>query len=124
MSALFGSRRLLTMPAEVEARTKSEVNADPSKFLLTPDEMVDNDYRLPSYMSATGSGTSRNHNNINLNGKGKEREDEWVETPQRVGEGDWRVLAIDCEMVSSVFLVPWLLVSKCFSGYFAVTELG
>lgn len=90
--------------AEAEKRPNPNASSDPSIYLLTVDEMVDNDYRLPSYMTATGSGSgpSRNHNmvNVNANGKGKAREEDWVETPQRDGEGDWRVLAIDCEMVS------------------------
>ncbi|KAF8134342.1 hypothetical protein EV363DRAFT_1396762 [Boletus edulis] len=76
----------------IEARIASEraFDKDPSLYLLTLQQMIENDYPIPSYMADVF-----------------EKPDGWVETPQPVPESILllshekqrsRVYAIDCEM--------------------------
>ncbi|KAF8444970.1 hypothetical protein L210DRAFT_3394720 [Boletus edulis BED1] len=76
----------------IEARRASEraFDKDPSLYLLTLQQMIENDYPIPSYMADVF-----------------EKPDGWVETPQPVPESILllshekqrsRVYAIDCEM--------------------------
>ncbi|OCF37620.1 hypothetical protein I316_00747 [Kwoniella heveanensis BCC8398] len=76
---------------EQESRDLAELaradNTPPFLYLLSPHQMIDNDYALPS---------SR--------GKGNRRDDPWVETPEAKGmpaNGRYPILAMDCEMVVS-----------------------
>lgn len=56
------------------------------RYLLTTEQMIENDYPLPSYVADTF-----------------EKPEGWVETPQPSNESSTdkqpRILAIDCEMV-------------------------
>ena len=63
---------------------------DPSRYLITLEQMIENDYPIPSYMADVF-----------------EKPEGWIETPQPSApppgqEGKWKqkVYAIDCEMVS------------------------
>jgi RNA exonuclease 1 len=133
------------------ALAKAE-EANPLMYLLTPNQMLDNDYRLPSYLApsdsppttkglapavseavtaahrqegeksgidfsatshsaafgngaANGAGPSKvKVNEAGQRERGNNRGEEgWIETPQREVKGDYRVLAVDCEMVSRMW---------------------
>lgn len=64
----------------------------PLKYMLTVEQMIENDYPLPSYLADTF-----------------EKSEGWIETPEpsdtisSTSEGGPRILAIDCEMVCRVF---------------------
>jgi len=61
--------------------------ADPSKYLLSLEQMIENDYPIPSYMADVF-----------------EKPPGWLETPnpaESEGQGDRKVYAMDCEMVCS-----------------------
>ena len=68
---------------------------DPLRYVLTPAQMLENDYPLPSYMKdglvelEAGSSPTTN-------------EEGWEETPKPTDDesGTAEVIAIDCEMVS------------------------
>ena len=58
---------------------------DPTQYLLTLEQMIENDYPIPSYMADVF-----------------EKSAGWVETPQPAqNESKWnqKIYAIDCEMV-------------------------
>jgi RNA exonuclease 1 len=65
---------------------------DPARFLLTLEQMIENDYPIPSYLADIF-----------------EKPTGWVETPQQLsqpltepvqGKTRAKIYAIDCEMVS------------------------
>jgi len=70
--------------------------SDPTQYVLTLEQMIENDYPIPSYMADVF-----------------EKPEGWVETPQPAeDETKWnqKIYAIDCEMVrypsfSSTFLL-------------------
>nr|XP_018265795.1 uncharacterized protein I303_02169 [Kwoniella dejecticola CBS 10117]OBR87953.1 hypothetical protein I303_02169 [Kwoniella dejecticola CBS 10117] len=85
-----------------EAATSSDI--PPFLYLLTPHQMIDNDYPLPSYISPSDNPIIPGLDLNTLPESGNKRDDPWVETPQAdtsPGDGKWPVLAIDCEMVLS-----------------------
>jgi RNA exonuclease 1 len=53
-----------------------------SSYLLTPEQLLENEYPVPTWMSQASQ----------LN-------DEWLQIPEYKGDGEDRVLALDCEMV-------------------------
>ena len=59
-------------------------NKDPAQYLLTTEQMVENDYPVPSYLADVF-----------------QKPEGWIETPQVVAdeEGFHLVYAVDCEMV-------------------------
>jgi len=60
---------------------------DPTPYLLTLEQMVENDYPVPSYLADVF-----------------QKPEGWVETPQEKvpsPQGQRKVYAIDCEMVRS-----------------------
>ncbi|KAF9483129.1 hypothetical protein BDN70DRAFT_929460 [Pholiota conissans] len=67
-------------------RVQSEINkSDPMQYLLTLEQMIENDYPIPSYMADVF-----------------EKPQGWVETPEpgaREHKANPRIYAIDCEMV-------------------------
>lgn len=68
------------------------VKTDPTQYLLTLDQMIENDYPIPSYIAEIF-----------------QKPDGWLETPKPAdNESSWgqKIYAIDCEMVSG-----WLCVS-------------
>ncbi|KDR67520.1 hypothetical protein GALMADRAFT_258141 [Galerina marginata CBS 339.88] len=66
-------------------RVQSEINkTDPTQYLLTLEQMIENDYPIPSYMADVF-----------------EKSEGWLETPQPAeNESKWKqkIYAIDCEM--------------------------
>ncbi|WVQ68933.1 uncharacterized protein L199_007142 [Kwoniella botswanensis] len=99
-----------------EAATSSDL--PPFLYLLTPHQMLDNDYPIPSYISPSDTpvipgldlstlpprGSTTSMSNGNVRTKGNRRDDPWLEIPQADGppeDGKWPVLAMDCEMVLS-----------------------
>lgn len=66
------------------------IKNDPTRYLLTLEQMIENDYPIPSYMADVF-----------------EKPPEWVETPEpkatEYSLGHPRVYAIDCEMVFGLF---------------------
>ncbi|PVF98588.1 hypothetical protein CPB86DRAFT_774753 [Serendipita vermifera] len=66
-------------------RIKNEKAAPPpiSSYILTPEQMLENEYPLPTWMSQASQLT-----------------DDWLQIPKYTGndEGEARVLALDCEM--------------------------
>jgi RNA exonuclease 1 len=98
-------------------------NNDPRQYLLTPHEMLDNDYPIPDYVKlgdevfipgrSTPPPPAQSiekdaakmdwRTTWNLNPDKKGHGPGWVETPLAEPQQDgatWRVLAMDCEMVS------------------------
>lgn len=103
----------LTQPAEA-------LNYPPPfELLLTPNQMIDNGYNLPSYIQAgdriiipgrptpvngTGNGAVAGPSKLPSEDRVDPRplKDGWVETPEAQGppaDGRWPVLSMDCEMV-------------------------
>lgn len=94
-------------------------NSDPRQYLLTPNEMLDNDYPLPDYVKLGDEVYIPGEHEVDgmvvedkgeggmlaLNPERKGQGEGWVETPlsgEKVPvDGNYRVLAIDCEMVSA-----------------------
>lgn len=75
-----------------------ETKADPEMYVLTVDQMIDNEYPVPTYMLPEGSA-------------GRELEEGWVEVPEyqddekkKKRDGKAKVYALDCEMVRLFFL--------------------
>ena len=68
------------------------VKNDPTRYLLTLEQMIENDYPIPSYMADVF-----------------EKPPDWMETPEpkptEFNSGLPKVYAIDCEMVFD-FLFP------------------
>ncbi|ODO08344.1 hypothetical protein L198_00069 [Cryptococcus wingfieldii CBS 7118] len=65
---------------------ESKVRNIPMQYLVTPNQMIDNDYQLPAYI------------------KPSDVPGGWVETPEAKGppaDGKYPILAVDCEMVVS-----------------------
>ncbi len=101
---------------------KTMSNSDPRQYLLTPNEMLDNDYPLPDYVKlgdevfipgereADGRAMiveeTRAGDLLTSNSERKGQGEGWVETPvsdeKPPVDGNYRVLAIDCEMVSLI----------------------
>ena len=82
------------MISTVEASTSDA----PSRYVLTPAQMLANEYPIPTYMMDSS---------IELDaGKDATVLDEgWIESPRPFeGSGSPEVYAIDCEMVSSLLL--------------------
>ena len=77
-------------------RFPAEVNrSDPTQYLLTLEQMIENDYPIPSYMADVF-----------------EKPPGWLETPKPSdNESKWKqkLYAIDCEMVILQF---WLLYTR------------
>ena len=73
--------------------TECAIKNDPTRYLLTLEQMIENDYPIPSYMADVF-----------------EKPPDWVETPEPKATstgyklGHPKVYAIDCEMV---LLVPF-----------------
>ena len=68
---------------------------DPTRYLLTLEQMIENDYPIPSYMADIF-----------------EKPAEWVETPEPKPTTEYKlghpkVYAIDCEMVFDSFPQDW-----------------
>ena len=77
---------------------------DPTQYLLTLEQMIENDYPIPSYMADVF-----------------EKSAGWMETPQPAeNESKWnqKIYAIDCEMVRDAFVC--LLLSVQSNGYFFI----
>lgn len=76
----------------------AEINkSDPMQYLLTLDQMIENDYPIPSYMAEIFQKPSG-----------------WVETPKLAeNESKWKqkIYAIDCEMVSiqTAPILEWMI---------------
>jgi RNA exonuclease 1 len=111
--------------ARAEGETPKEEEGklvfDPILFLLTPNQMIENDYPLPSYMPVTvqsflrGKKEELSRGNKpflpwqttegeNL-GEGEALKEGWRETERATeppAQGKCPVLAIDCEMVSGI----------------------
>lgn len=66
-----------------------KTKSDPSQYLLTLEQMIENDYPIPSYMADVF-----------------QKPEGWVETPQQPPPADPAVkrpiYAIDCEMVGPI----------------------
>jgi RNA exonuclease 1 len=106
-------------------------DSPPFLYLLTPNQMKENDYRLPGYLSAgerivvpgtkladlsglaklggVENGNARDDLLETSKGKAKAKEavipTGWAETPEATGppaDGKYPILAIDCEMVCSL----------------------
>nr|XP_019047506.1 hypothetical protein I302_04121 [Kwoniella bestiolae CBS 10118]OCF26436.1 hypothetical protein I302_04121 [Kwoniella bestiolae CBS 10118] len=78
---------------EKEARQLAATSSSlpPFLYLLSSHQMLDNDYPIPSYISPSDT-------------PGNRRDDPWLEIPRADGppeDGQWPVLAMDCEMVLS-----------------------
>lgn len=83
------SRRVSELTAVIAQRVHGK---DPAQYMLTLEQMIENDYPIPSYMADVF-----------------EKPDGWVETPQRPNESlltsphektpQRQIYAIDCEMV-------------------------
>jgi RNA exonuclease 1 len=71
---------------------ESVINDDPTRYLLTLEQMIENDYPIPSYMADVF-----------------EKPPGWVETPEpnptEHKSGRPKVYAIDCEMVWFIPLI-------------------
>ncbi|KAL5522447.1 hypothetical protein ACEPAG_8463 [Sanghuangporus baumii] len=65
---------------------------DPMRYVLTPAQMLENDYPLPSYMKDASVGLEAGSSSVT--------EDGWAETPRPEDDesGTVEVIAIDCEM--------------------------
>jgi hypothetical protein len=75
---------LLTLPLKSTAERSAK--KDPTQYLLTVEQMIENDYPVPSYLADVFS-----------------KPDGWVETPEADPDADAKlgnrsVLAMDCEM--------------------------
>ncbi|KAI0043270.1 ribonuclease H [Auriscalpium vulgare] len=70
----------------VTERIASErtVQKDPVHYVLSVEQMIENEYPIPSYMADVF-----------------DRPDDWVETPHQTAEGTPKIYAIDCEMCLS-----------------------
>ena len=79
MSLLCSSLRSFTCTAAERTQKKN-----PAQYLLTIEQMVENDYPVPSYLADVFT-----------------KSEGWIETPQVTAEaeGSHTVYAIDCEMV-------------------------
>ncbi|KAG6899153.1 hypothetical protein C0993_000227 [Termitomyces sp. T159_Od127] len=79
-------------------------NQDPAQYLLTLEQMVENEYPIPSYMADVF----------------EKPDDVWLETPEPVKPGlldglpekgkelpKAKIYAIDCEMASSIFIIDY-----------------
>nr|XP_019008804.1 uncharacterized protein I206_06488 [Kwoniella pini CBS 10737]OCF47585.1 hypothetical protein I206_06488 [Kwoniella pini CBS 10737] len=89
---------------QLAAATSSDV--PPFLYLLTPHQMIDNDYPLPSYISPSDTPIipGLDLSTLPESLSAALRDDPWVETPQAKSpphNGRWPVLAMDCEMVLS-----------------------
>lgn len=62
-----------------------EQQKDPARYVLSLEDMVDNDYPVPSYMADVFA-----------------KPPGWVETPQDNSPGTPKIYGIDCEMVRCV----------------------
>lgn len=116
-------------------QSRSEDAGDPTVYLLTPDQMADNEYPIPDYIPLPGDGSGLSTDEVFIPGRkragagaggkvapstqavldsfekikksrvhGKGHGTGWRETPEAEKEpedGKYKVLAIDCEMVSS-----------------------
>jgi RNA exonuclease len=93
MGPVSGEEKKKRILARLDQERKHEGETDPIKYLLSAEEMCNNEYPVPSYVS-----------DVSQLGDG------WVETPQ-VEEMDdssekrLNVLALDCEMVCFYYLV-------------------
>ena len=81
-SSFWVDSRLTHTSTSIVAETNK---TDPTQYLLTLEQMIENDYPIPSYLADVF-----------------EKPAGWVETPQPVeNESKWnqKIYAIDCEMV-------------------------
>jgi len=88
MGPVSGEEKKKRILARLDQERRHDGETDPTKFLLSAEEMCNNEYPLPSYVS-----------DVSQLGDG------WVETPQADPTDDnsdtrLSVLALDCEMVS------------------------
>ena len=89
----------LTSPAQNGTAERSS-KKDPTQYLLTVEQMVENDYPVPSYLADVFS-----------------KPDGWIETPEAdpdadVKPGTQSVYAIDCEMVGVLSCVLRMYTEK------------
>jgi RNA exonuclease 1 len=124
-------------PAWLTAALAKANDAPPFLYLLTPNQMIDNDYRLPSYLAPSNASpipevarqglsgeliAMLSHQTLEADGElevhatsalsttdavdekmNGNTDEGWVETPSAKGppdDGRWKILALDCEMVS------------------------
>lgn len=85
MGPVSGEEKKKRILARIDDERKQGPEKDPAKYVLSAEEMCNNEYPIPSYMA-----------DVSQLGEG------WVETPERDGmdDGTASVLALDCEMVS------------------------
>lgn len=91
MGPVSGEEKKRRILARIHEERKHEGDKDLTKYLLSAEEMCNNEYPIPTYISDVS-----------------QLGDDWVEAPQMDGTDDGseprseprsRVLALDCEMV-------------------------
>ncbi|KAJ4490944.1 ribonuclease H [Lentinula aciculospora] len=92
---ISGAEKKRRLEAQAKAKVKSSESGlpNPSEYILTIEQMIDNDYPIPSYMADVDN----------------ERSPDWVETPQEPKlDGEQgkpmprrKVFGIDCEMCTT-----------------------
>ena len=88
MGPVSGEEKKKRILARLDQERRQEGVTDPTKYLLSAEDMCNNEYPLPSYVSDAS-----------------QLEDGWVETPQADPMDDssevrLSLLALDCEMVN------------------------
>ena len=87
-SLCFSDALPLELTSPTKWKAERSARKDPTQYLLTVEQMVENDYPVPSYLADVFS-----------------KPDGWIETPEAdpgARPGALLVYAIDCEMVRAL----------------------